>query len=332
MSLAAVRVTFSSAWALCVVGLVLLLYTDLRASWVFEDTLWLTAYANTEPALFQARGLAEWTWWVQEVNGQPYLAFRAVNVALHLLNGWLLWTLGRRLGLASGVAFGMTALWLLHPLQVQTVAYAAQRTELIAAFGVLGACVAVTRQTWRWPLAACAIAIGYGGKETALIACALIPLVLWCLEEPWELPARVGGAVLSVPIIAVGPRAFANAELYSTSVTWYEWAVKQGASVYALLSQAAIPMSLAPDADIDAWSSVYGYVGIGLLVAFVLMAWRLRDIRPLVAVGLFWCVVSVAPRFVVQTPRSYLNAHQAYVPIMGLFLAGAGMVKREALP
>lgn len=74
-------------------------------------------------------------------------AFKTANLAIHLLNGLLLYSVFSSL-LAlmhvsaprrDWVALGATALWLLHPMQVSTVLYVVQRmAELSATFTLLG--------------------------------------------------------------------------------------------------------------------------------------------------------------------------------------------------
>ena len=78
------------------------------------------------------------------------LIFKLVNLCLHLLNGLLIFLIGKRLatllpGMGAGqVSFPLvaTALWLLHPLQVSTVLYTVQRMTQLAVFftlaGILG--------------------------------------------------------------------------------------------------------------------------------------------------------------------------------------------------
>lgn len=80
--------------------------------------------------------------------GMNPLASRVINLLLHLLNGWLVYRLGRHLAPrllgaraahADQVALLAAALWVLHPLQVSTVAYIVQRmTELSGLFTLLG--------------------------------------------------------------------------------------------------------------------------------------------------------------------------------------------------
>ncbi len=73
-------------------------------------------------------------------------AFKIVNILIHLLNGWLIFTVVRALlrlqqdtRAATWIPLATAALWVLHPLQVSTVLYVVQRmTELSALFMLLG--------------------------------------------------------------------------------------------------------------------------------------------------------------------------------------------------
>lgn len=82
--------------------------------------------------------------------GMSPLAFKIVNLAIHLLNGWLVYRLGLRLvpqlvsrnedpDRARGIALFAAGLWLLHPLNVSGVMYVVQRmNELSASFTLAG--------------------------------------------------------------------------------------------------------------------------------------------------------------------------------------------------
>jgi protein O-mannosyl-transferase len=77
------------------------------------------------------------------VGGLDPIGFHLTNLAIHLLNGWLLWWVAAA-GLARQgcrhpreTAAIAAALWLVHPIQTQAVAYAYQRIELLAATAAL---------------------------------------------------------------------------------------------------------------------------------------------------------------------------------------------------
>jgi hypothetical protein len=79
------------------------------------------------------------------VHGLDPRGYHAVNLAIHLANGWLVWWTGReilrRLGVgdaAGSIAFAAATLWLLHPFCTQAIDYIYQRIESLGAVAILG--------------------------------------------------------------------------------------------------------------------------------------------------------------------------------------------------
>ena len=78
------------------------------------------------------------------------------------------------------------------------------------------------------------------------------------------------------------------------------------------------PAWLTPDADIDRLPLLARVAGVATLAWAA--AWAAQTRSPQVRLCLGWCVLALLPRLVVQTPRSYLNAHQVSVAFMGVVL------------
>src|SRR4051812_47750030 len=109
-------------------------------------------YVFESPTGFPGRPLSNLSFLLQYRSwpGHPE-AFKAVNIALHLANGALLyWVFARTARLAGRpdaalLAAMAAALWLVHPLQISTVLYVVQRMTELAALLSLAAIAAYLR-------------------------------------------------------------------------------------------------------------------------------------------------------------------------------------------
>ncbi len=127
------------------------------------------------------------------IHGLATTGYHVTNLTIHLLNGWLLWWIGKSLlCLWRGRchqrdewwAFGAAILWLVHPLASQPVAYIYQRIELLGATGILLAIACflqslLSQQSAGWRVASvAAAAVAMLCKETAA---AILPLI-WLID------------------------------------------------------------------------------------------------------------------------------------------------------
>lgn len=187
------------------------------------EPLWTTPLGTPDQGLW--RPLTVWTWrlqWTPPYEAGPFLV---VNVLLHLVASLLLWRLGRRLGL-SAVGAGLAgALFALHPVHAEAVAWVTGRAELLATVFVLGGWI--LHRGGGGPArvlgAAACVALAGLSKENALIAPGLYLLGDLALPvgdgprrgPPWgrlALLAATSGAVfaarlgaLDQPLPAHGP-------------------------------------------------------------------------------------------------------------------------------
>lgn len=303
-------------------GLLLLTYGAhlWQAGWVYEDALWTTGAQSW----LGPRGLSVATW---GLTPTPQAA-HALSLALYAGLLGLVWAFARQLGISRLGAYAIAALLAVHPIASEAVAYAASRAELLAAIGVIGAClvVSVPRMPWRWLAVVVSLVFGLGGKESALVAVLLVPLTCVAVGRLHWTRAVAGLVVASLVLSStVDVQALINwGEAPQLQVSALDWISAQSAAAYRLIGVAISGMGMTIDADIDLLTMTAQRVAAGALALLALVAILLRRTQPLLAFGLAWCLISLLPRLIVQTPRSYLNEHQFLIPLIGLTIGGVG--------
>ena len=305
---------------------------------VYEDRRWL-AEAIVRPSVWpRPRSLALWAWWLAPGARAAHL----LSLALHLLVSGLVGVLAWRLGLSRGAAWFAAGLLALHPLTSEAVGYLSARTELLAAVGVLGACLLATVafRPWSWLAIASCLWLGVMGKESASVGFLLVPLVYWAtgdrlIAEVTSYVAALGvaiGVILSGGWQLIADRG--GSAVYADNgttvlaimdVSWWPWLLVQATAAMRLLGQAVLPLTLTVDYDYDVVALWVRYAALAGLVALAGLAWSQRSRRPLVTFGLAWTLLAILPRFIVQTPRGILNEHQFLTPLIGLVIAGAAL-------
>lgn len=161
-----------------------------------------------------------------ELGFNTEFAFKSINLLIHLLCGWALFRLAKRLAMACGlqgleekanaIAMLTAAIWLLHPLWVSTVLYAVQRmSQLSALFCLLFlAEYLVWRQSTRAAAAWRSLALmsifaflAIFSKENAILLAFWVLILEWALPKPRPRPylyrVVVGSAVAACLALCV---------------------------------------------------------------------------------------------------------------------------------
>lgn len=305
--------------AALVVGLGAIYAPHRSAGFVYEDGRWNDAYgpSTSLPSPVVERPISRWAWWAQAQVAPSAFAFHAVNLGLHALAGILVWMLLARLGASAGATWLGTAMFLLNAMQIESVAYAAGRSELLAAIGVLAACVLVAGALTPSAIGAAVLAgvFGFFAKESAVVVAALAFLIagLWrsALAATVLTAAVVGAAAIALTGQAVAP---------------WTWMVLQGSAVYRLAFLAVLPIGHTVDFDYARVAMPVQVMTCAAVLWAVVWAWRARRRHALVAMGAVWIAITMVPRVIVETPVSPLNDHQFYLAMVGISLIVAGWV------
>lgn len=294
-------------------------------------------------------------------SGFSPFAFKATNLAIHLVNGLWVFAIARQLltsaqplakpshlFLASGT---VAALWLLHPIQLLPVLHVVQRMTslsalfLLAAFslhiqartrgGLAGVFMLCLSWLLLWPLS-------FLSKETGILFPVFVlawELILhrqykhnhqgWLDRFAHSFAALAVLCALAVLAYALSPRAqwlWAGYDMRPFSLP--ERLLTEGRVLWFYLGLMLLPrlevFGLYHD-DIlvsTGWLTPWTTLPALLgLAALLALAWWLRRRAPLLAFGITWFFVGHALEST-MLPLELAHEHRNYLPLLGLVLAG----------
>lgn len=252
----------------------------------------------------------------KRLSGSPVepWGFHAVSVALHLLNSLLLYLLARRV-VAPWAAVGALALFALHPLQVEAVAYISSRADLVMTCAILCGLLAV--ESRRWALACGCAICAVLGKESGVVAFPL--LAVWAV---WRGLAPMRVLVYGGIGLAVSAAVMLTLIYHPLSIDLV-YTGTELAKVYAFLARIPVPVAFAIDHD---WSWVTPHIAAyalwgtaalaGLVALFPSRLW---------ALAAMWVGLSLAPRLLVPLVEG-LHEHHMYASLIGVSLLVGSIV------
>jgi Flp pilus assembly protein TadD len=262
-------------------------------------------------------------------------AHHAVSVVWHALNALLLFALMRALTGSTWKSFFVAAFFAVHPTRVESVAWVAERKDVLSTFFWLSSTWAwmkwVRQPALKWFLAALVLfAFGLMAKPMLVT----VPFT-WLLLEHWPLarPAplrqrviekwpffslaiasslitfivqREGGAVGSAALLPIGDR------ITHALVSYVRY-----------LGQLVWPVDLAPFYPHPMETAIAAAAGAALLLgAITWLAWRTRHTHGYLFTGWLWFVGTLIPVIgLVQVGTQSHADRYTYVPFIGLFIA-----------
>ncbi len=276
-----------------------------------------------------------------EIHGANPWGFRLTNVLFHAINAVLVFaflaraTQRRRLALFAGFLFA------LHPLRVESVAWIAERKDVLCTFFALLALLAYVqfarRRSW---ISYAGVMAGFALSLMAKPAWVTLPLLLMLLDY-WPLQRAVGGW-----------RSFATMALEKLPL----FALSAGFALLTLRTQSG---SLHDLAEFSVWNRIAGVVGAygfylwktvwphGLAIAYsdvnpnaiagaglaillagiTLVAWRSSGRWAWVRTGWLWFLIALLPVIgLVRVGTVQIADRFTYVPAIGLSLVAAWLM------
>jgi tetratricopeptide (TPR) repeat protein len=260
-----------------------------------------------------------------------------VSLAWHALNSLLVLVVWRALTGALWRPAIVAALFALHPLHVESVAWISERKDVLCAFfWLLGlwayAAYARRPSVARYLAVAGAMALALLSKPMAVtFPCTLLLLDFWPLrrwpEKSWralaveKLPlfALVAAHSVLTWLVQSGSGAAHFGERFSLGVR----AANAVVSYARYLGKTLWPESLAPlYFHPGHWPPVAVAGALALLLALTALAWRLRRAHPAALFGWLFFLGTLVPVIgLVQVGAQAMADRYMYVPILGLFTA-----------
>lgn len=355
------RTRWGLAFAAATLATFLAYAPALRGEFVFDDLSLAFAgleflNAPLERWLIGVRPLLNLSYWanLKLLGGEPF-SFHVANVALHTLAGALVFLIVRKLlalagesGLKRDALAGFAGgLFLLHPLQTESAAYIASRSELLsvlffhAAFAVF---LYRRREAISWPAALAVLilfAVAFNTKEHTAVLPALLLLTDWYWNpgfsfrgaaRNWRLYALIaaGGLAAARMVYRVLLRAD-TAGFHVKDTPWYDYFYTQGRVIWSYLRLFFLPFGQNIDHDVALSRSpleggaIFGWLALAALAGLAI--WKRRQ-YPLASYGWLAFLLLLAPTSSLMPIADVMAERRMYLPMLGLLLVLAEFLRR----
>ena len=309
----------------------------------FESTRW--AFTS-----FRAGNWHPLTWISHEIDMQFFglapAGHHFVSAIFHTLNALLLFLLLWKTTGYRGRSFLVAALFAVHPLNVEVVAWAAERKTLLSTLLFF---LAVGAYGWyakkpslsRYTVLALFFALALLAKPMVItLPFVLLLLDYWPLQriESWTQPREswaasrkswLGLVLEKLPLLLLSAGSAAmtltaqSKAVVPLSVIPIPWRIENAIVSYALyLVKAVFPIRLAPFyPNYSAPNLLAVSLASGLLAGISVWVWRERATRRYLVVGWLWYLGTLIPVIgLVQVGAQAMADRYAYTPLIGIFV------------
>lgn len=333
----------------------------LGGPFVFDDWyLPFTAqgYAHAGPLSWMGpRPLLMLTFWFnQRLSGMDPFSYHLLNVLLHFVTGAMAFLIARRLLALAGSPAGFKTealaafaggVFLLHPVQTESVAYVASRSEALSVmfFYAAFALFLYRRSSAISWTGAVGILLLFGAAASTKEHAAVLPALLlltdyyWNpgfsfqgIRRNWRLYALIAaGAAIALRFVLIVLRASDTAGLNVSQFTWYEYFFTQCRVIWLYIRLFFLPYGLNLDHDVPISHTVFQHgaiVGlVALAIAIAAAVWYRRR-YPLASYGLLAFLLLLAPTSSVMPILDPSAEHRLYLPFIGLLLVPLEFLRR----
>ena len=274
--------------------------------------------------------------------------FRLTNLALHAINGFLVFSLCQSLVGPGIVPFVAMIVYVAHPVHTEAVTTIVGRSELFAACFFLIAWLLFRRG--RTICASLVFFLALLSKENAIVLPAILALDMWFFPTPKPSPDLAGasrpggrGWARLAPIVFVGLAYLAlrfrvlgglgipvSAQYMGGRLSYFDRLLTSGRVFIKYMAMVLYPLNLAGDYDFNAvpiarftdWDAWAGLLLVGAIIAAAIYFYRRGNWA--VTFGLCFALIAFSPSSNWIMPISVLMAERfLYLPFVGLALVAA---------
>jgi Tfp pilus assembly protein PilF len=300
------------------------------------------------------------TYWMNfQSSGTDTGPYHFVNVVLHIVNGLLiLLSLLKLLRWANPEAqqnelFAGFAAWLflLHPLQTESVSYVASRSETLSVcFFLTAFTVFLYRKNTSASLTTgVSILLLFGAACLSKEHTAVLPALLlltdyywnpgfsfmgirrnWKIYVPMFVAAVIGLIFVWRVLSSATTAGFAMKDL-----TWYQYFFTECRAIWRYVLLFIFPFGQNLDYDFPVSHNIFEHgaiIGVVGVIALIAAAWWFRRRFPLESYGILAFLLLLAPTSSFIPIRDTLVERRMYLPFIGLLLVTIGLLRRWKTP
>ena len=365
----------SRRWLWYAIGIFVLAYVGFQAygavlngPFIFDDSYLLFRAPNPPQELrIWVRGirpLLNFSYWINyRISPTDTLWYHIYNVLFHIINSFLAFLIVRRFLrdpraragepdeardlLLAAFAGG---LFLLHPVQTESVAYVASRSENMSVMFLLAALAlflyrGAAKVSWRIALGVLVLygaAVAVKEHTAALIGVLLLTDFYWNpgfsfagIKRNWRLYVPIGlvgcaGALFVITVLRQSTTAGFNIKEF----TWYQYFFTECRAFWTYLRVFFLPYGQNVDyvfpisRSITDHGAIFGLIGILILTA---LAVRFAGRYRLASYGFFLYVLLLAPTSSFIPIQDPVAERRLYLPMIGMLLMVTDLVQRVPL-
>ncbi|MBI4597915.1 MAG: tetratricopeptide repeat protein [Candidatus Omnitrophica bacterium] len=265
------------------------------------------------------------------------LGYHLTSIAFHVICAFLVFVMITVVFQRRGIAFLISALFLIHPVMGAQVAYIAGRADIQATALMLLSLILVMlasrtpQASWlRWRLMAASVSsyvLALLSKELAVI----FPLFLMTVLAV----TRIGSQRMTAPFwvalaiygaLRLSVLHFPSAAIVQAPPLWIRL-LTSGEAFVRLIGLLMVPQQVLVEKHVPFAVSLFEprtFLSVVALAAVAAIGWWARRRSRLVAFGLAWFFVSLLPSANLIPINATMAIHWMFLPSIGLFLAVVG--------